>query len=124
VEHAGQGVLVGSAVQLLAADLLGGQVVERAHHLARLRGGTADLLAEAKVGQVGLSVLIQQDIGRLDVAVHEPAPVGSVQGLRHLTADARGPLWLELPLESEQRLQILPLHVAHGQVELPVLLSC
>ena len=84
------------AVDRLAADLLGREVVERADHLAGVGRRAAELLGDAEVGQVRVVVLVEQDVGRLHVAVHEPAPVRGVEGAGDLGQDRERPLGREL----------------------------
>ena len=88
IQHTSQRVDVGPAIDWAAPDLLGGDVVDGAHELTgrgqpTARGG---MLADAKIAQVdviGLVVVIgavlDQDVARLDVAVHQPVPVRGIQ---------------------------------------------
>ena len=57
--HGGEGVLVGPSVDVLALDLLGRHVGQRAHERARLRESRlgAGLLGQPEVGQVGVVAL-------------------------------------------------------------------
>ena len=123
VEHAGERVAVGAAVHRLPADLLGRQVVERAHQASRVRRLATDLLGDTEVGQVGVILLADQHVGRLHVAVHQPAPVRRVQPARHLAQDAHGALRGQPAVALEQELQVAPLHEPHRQVELPAVLA-
>jgi hypothetical protein len=100
------------------------EVVERAAQLTGLSGGTADLLGEAEVGQIGLALFVEQDVGGLDVAVDEPFGVGGFERLRRLSTDRERLLGRELALAGDQRLQVLAFDVAHRQVELALLLAC
>ena len=71
-----------------AADLLGGEVLDGADHGPGLGhvGVVADL-GDAEVGHHHPAVLAAQDVGRLDVAVHQVGPVGGGEGVGHLRAD-------------------------------------
>ena len=82
-EDGAQRVHVGAGVRVLAADLLGRREVRRADEVA----GAGDAatrrraLGQPEVGEVRVLLLPlrDQDVRRLDVAVHEPAPVRGVE---------------------------------------------
>ncbi len=120
--RAGQRVTVGPAVHRAPLHLLGGQVVERAQHLAGQReaGRGVHGLADAEVGQVHMvagAVLgcpAEQHVGRLDVPVHQPAGVRGVQRRRHLGDDAEGPRRGQRPGPVQQAVHVLAGDVAHG----------
>ncbi len=65
-------------------------------------------------------LLVEEDVRRLHVPVHEAPPVGGVERTRHLGQDRQRPLGRERALALENALQVAPLHVAHREVELPV----
>ena len=82
-------VHVGLAVDRLALRLLGRGVASGAEHGAlrlgprRLGEGTG----QAEVGDAQPAVVAEEEVARLDVAVHEAAAVGVVEGPRGLEAD-------------------------------------
>ena len=81
VEDAGERVLVGATVDLVAADLLGRDVVarpERADGVER-RCRFAERPGQTEVGEVDVLVLIEEHVRGLDVAVDEPARVCRVE---------------------------------------------
>ena len=64
-------VLVGSRGRWLRAPLFGGHVQRRAQHRPRRRerAGVRQQLGDPKVHQEGVAVIVEHDVGRLDVAV-------------------------------------------------------
>src|SRR4029453_7394116 len=85
VEHAAERVDVGPPVDRRGLDLLGGDVVGGADPRAGpgQAAGRAEPLGEPGVGQVDVAsfaLAAEQDVGRLDVAVHQPAVVRRVEG--------------------------------------------
>ena len=80
-------------------------------------------LLDAEVGQVRVAVLVEQHVAGLDVPVHEPAAVGGVERVGDLGEQGEGALRAEPALALEQRAQVAALHVAHGDIELPVVLA-
>ena len=68
-------------------------------------------------------VVVEQDVGRLDVAVHEAAPVRRVERAGDLAEQRQRARRANEAVALEQRLQIAALDVAHRQEELPVLLA-
>ena len=65
----------------------------------------------------------EQDVGRLDVAVHQSDGVGGVERGGDLRDDRGGPLGREPPLAREQPLQVGAADVAHDEVEVAALLA-
>ena len=96
VEHAAERVDVRPPVDLLAGDLLRRDVVDRAEQVAVVAdpGLVGDPLREPEVrqvdvvGAVGPGARVEQHVGRLHVAVHEPARVGRIERARDLREDA------------------------------------
>ncbi len=84
VEQAPGGVHVRARVDALALELFRGGVVERPDERAHPRApGAARRLGEAEVGEVDLLAIAlarEQDVGRLDVAVHESVGVRGIEG--------------------------------------------
>ena len=125
VHDARQRVFVRPTVHLVALDLLGGDVVHRAHEGPGL--GQPALgrrgLRQAEVRQVGmLLVLVErdQDVGRLDVAVDESRPMGCVQGARDRMQQRPDALGLESPLSLDQAAQVCAAHVPHRDEQIAV----
>ena len=78
-------------VDRLAAGLLGRHVLRRAGHDAALRqAGVVDGAGQTEIGELDpLDAVLQQDVRRLDVAMHQALGVGRGQALRGLDADAQ-----------------------------------
>ena len=94
VEDDAQGEDVAAGVHRLAQDLLGGHVrgrPERRHVLEALRGRAHRLvggaLGDAEVEDLHVAALADQDVGGLDVAVHDAALVGVGEAPRDRRAD-------------------------------------
>ena len=91
VQHDAGRKQVGARVDLLALDLLGRHVFERADHRALGARGVARVLdpRHAEVGQLDAPIGFYQQIGRLDVAVHDVLPVRVVQRRQQVAHDAQ-----------------------------------
>ena len=115
--HAAHRVDVGARVDPLAADLLGGDVVDGADHgvvraCAAVRQGCGD----PEVGEVAVPGRVEQHIGGLDVAVHQTVRVSRVEGRSDLLEHVEAASWLE-PALAQQVSQRLALDEAHGDVD-------
>ena len=64
-----------------------------------------------------------EDVRRLDVAVHEPRGVRGVERVGDLGDHARGARGVEPALAPEDPVQVRARHVAHDEVEVAVLLA-
>jgi hypothetical protein len=74
--------MTSQAVQRLGAHLLRTHISGRAQRRAGLRHGRARFiqqLDDAEVGQVGAAGSVEEDVGRLHVAVDDPLAVGAVE---------------------------------------------
>jgi len=83
----GQAILVAVAGQLAAGELFRTHERGRAQQcVAGQIAGQAGIvhLGNAEVGDIGVALLVEQDVGRLDVAVDNPGVVGRVQSAGHL----------------------------------------
>jgi hypothetical protein len=86
VEHQGQRVHVGLAVHRLAFGRLGRHVAGGAHHGAGRLGVSrlGQSAGHAEVGHTDQALLVEKQVGRLDVAVHQAPAVRVGQALCHL----------------------------------------
>ena len=67
------------------------QVIERPDDVACLGQVFAfDVLGDAEVGQVGVAVLIQQDVAGFEIAMHDARTMGAVQCFADLGGDSNG----------------------------------
>jgi hypothetical protein len=119
VEDAGERVLVGAAVELPAADLLRGEVVQRPRQGAGSGYGVAccELRGEPEVGEVAVARSVDEDIRRLHVAMDETAGVRGVERVRDLTDDRERLLRRERTA-CDDRAQVVTVHEPVREVEL------
>ena len=114
-EDASERVDIGAAVDLAPLDLLGGDVAHRAGEPAvaaqAVDGGR--MLCEAEVGKPG-AVVLDQHVGRLDVAVDQAGAMGGVQRIADL-AEERERLGRLEPARGLDRLAQVATHVPHGE---------
>ena len=116
-------VQVGTGVRLLAADLLGAQILGCSEDDARsgqVAAQAAARLGDPKVGhlhpQSAPLVVGEQDVGRLDVPVHQTSLMGVHQHVGDLSGDGhRQPGW-KSPLFVEQLAQRGAAHQLHDDV--------
>ena len=106
----------------LPLDHFGRQVVEGADDVAGLRQDSSRrALRQAEVREEGASGGVDQDVARLDVPVHEPLLVERVEPGRDLRHDPEYARERErAPVEQVREAHSL--HVARGEVRMPVLL--
>ena len=125
VQHARERVHVGPAVDLVAADLFGCAVLDRAHELARLGQTRVDRapLDESEVGQVRVPALVEQDVAGLHVPVHQTSRVGGVERRRDLRHDLDRAIRRQRPPVRDQVPEIVALDVPHRDVQDAVGLS-
>ena len=82
IEHAPQSVQIAAAGDRLAVGLLRGHVVGRAEHAAIGRHVRAAVqLGDAEVGELDVVLLVDQQVGRLEIAMDDAAVVGVLEGL-------------------------------------------
>ena len=108
VEDRPQAVDVGGGGQrpFRAGGLLGGHVAGRADDGARAASGSLsplDALGQAEVGDVRLALGVEQDVGRLEVAVQDAALVGVVDRPGHRRQQPRPPA--RVPGQTRQMLR-------------------
>jgi hypothetical protein len=69
---------------------------------------------------VGSPALLEQDVGRLHVAVHQAALVGGVERLGDLREDGEGSGRVEAALLRDQPLEVCAVDPAHDEVQAAV----
>ena len=85
--------------------------------------GPVDGPGDAEVGELHRAVRHDEDVGRLDVAVHHPGLVRGAERQRGLAHDRADPLGLERALALHQRRQRLAGHELHDEVGEVVVLA-
>jgi hypothetical protein len=121
VEHAAQAEEVGAVVGRLPPRLLRRHVLRRAGDDPALRqAGVVHRPRQAEVGEHDpLDAVLQQDVGRLDVAVDDPLGVGGGQAQRRLPADPQHGRDVQRPVPVDALLQRAPGDARHHQVGQP-----
>src|SRR5919109_3191708 len=89
IEYGAQAVQIATRILGFTLDPLGTEIPWRTDKGAVWREAHASGLglSNAKIGQNGILIVSEQDVGRLDVAVHNAAFVGIVQGACNAHSD-------------------------------------
>src|SRR5262249_32275973 len=108
----------GAGVDRLARRLLGGHVERRAGDEAALRQvGGVGRSGQAEGGQLDAPhAVLQQDVGRFDVAVNQPLLVRRRQGGGGVDADLQDLPGLQRPTAADQGLEAAAVDVFHHEV--------
>ena len=128
VEDAAERVNVRPGVRAVSLELLGCHEVDRPEPLAAVRharvGGRVECQPEVAEVDVSRAILApEEDVGGLDVTVHEADRVGCVEPGGDLRHDVRRVDVTEPARPANERLQIRATHPAHQEVEPSVLLT-
>ena len=109
-----QGVQVTGVRGFLAASLLGGQILRRAHHHASvrksvlIRGG-----GNPEIGELHNAIIGEQNIGRLNIAVHHPVGVHRLQCVSDLQQNRQQLLRLQAPAVGQILVKGAPVNQFH-----------
>ena len=110
-------VQVAARVGLGALGLLGREVGGGAHDRADLGevvlAGGVHRPGDAEVGDLHLAVGTDQDVGGLDVAVHDAAGVGAAERGGNLVGDLGGLYRIDVAVGAQDVGKRSPLHVLH-----------
>ena len=112
-------------VDLFPARLFGRDVVRRAQHRSGLGHALLDVerARDAEVSHLCATVAVQQDVLRLDVAMHEAVLVGEPQRAGDLDRDLERLTDVQPALPHDELLEVLTLDVLEDDVLASVLLS-
>ena len=127
VQDAAKGVHVGATVHVFSASqLLGAHVGGRPDREARrgelLPARCSDGAGDAEVADHRMSRL-EENVLRLDVAMHDVMTVGVGEGVGHFASDLHSPVQRELRFSAQALAQRLALHVWHDVVREAVSLA-
>ena len=91
-EHQRQRVHVGPAIQSFASHLFRRRVASGADYGAGRFGprGLGQRSGQAEVGDGEAALVVEDQVRRLDVSMHQAAPVGVVEGACRVSTDGRG----------------------------------
>jgi hypothetical protein len=116
VEHKAERVQICATVELLPAYLFRREVLGRAHHhvgAGEIVAGSAESFGNTEVGQQHAPVGSDQDVAGLDVAVHEPGAMCSIEGGGNTRTDVDREIGAEPALFVEQLSQALAVDELH-----------
>ena len=116
VQHQPERVQVGATIEAATAHLLGREVLGRTHHdvvAGEVLVARFETLGDAEVGQQHPSVGRDEDVARLDVAVHESGAVRLVERTGDRRADVDRQFGTEPLLRIEQLAQTLAVDELH-----------
>jgi hypothetical protein len=119
VEQAPGGVEVAAGIDLLATRLLGREVLGGADHgrgLRHRRARVGEGPCDPEVHDLDLAGAGQHHVGRLDVAVHDAAPVAVVERVEHACGDLQRPLGQQPATGVQQLAQRRAVDVLHDDV--------
>jgi hypothetical protein len=119
IEQTRKGIHVGATVDLLVANLLGGDVVDRSDHLLRICHRTAVGCArtEPEIGEITVLLAGDEDIRRLHVSMNETPFMCSVERGSDLFDDRERALGLKRSVTAQKRAKVGAGDVAHRDVE-------
>ena len=80
-------------------------------------------LRDAEVGEVAVPTLVEEHVRRLDVTVHQTPLVGGIECVGELRGECHRLRGLERTAFAQERRQVRPVDVAHGDVELTIELT-
>ncbi len=126
-QHHPERIKIGFLVERVSLDLLGAHVGRRTD--AHDEGGVglhplADVQRQAEIGDLHVVLIIDQDVGRLDVAMDDALPVGVVQRHAAFENDADRAVDGQQMLERAVALERLAREVFHHHVSLVGLDRC
>ena len=129
VEHHAQGIQVSLVIQCIALDLLRAHVGRRAQTIDEGRIDVdvlANVECQAEIHQLDLVFLGKHDIGRLDVAVHDAAPMRVIERHRDLEYDAHHAMHGQQPVHGHELVKACAFDQFHHQIralflDLPVI---
>lgn len=124
-QRGAEGEHVGRLAGLLAPGLLGGHERGRAHDGAGdgQPGGVLPGAGHPEVGEVRHPVLVEEDVGRLDVAVHHAGPVGGGERVGQRLEEPRHLLGRRGAVPAHPVGQRAPGEVGHDEGQLLALLD-
>ena len=95
VEHDAQGIEIAAGIAALSFDLLGRNVVGRAHggrELGESEAAGASIAGDAEVDELDVVVLVDHYVFRLQVAMHDAVRVNVVERIENAQGDVDGAL--------------------------------
>ena len=119
VRYAPEPVDVGSMVDVGALRLLGRHVLSRAERARRVVAELADRRSDAEVGEVD-TISLEQDVGRLHVAVHEATIVGVLEGGGHRGQQVGDVVGAERTVVGGVLFEGGPFDQPHGEIHQPI----
>src|SRR5579862_8002793 len=114
VKNHAEGEKVGALIDVFAHNLLGRHVFGRAHQGAGLGATAFHRAGDAEVHDRDAALLIDHDVLRLEVAVHDTLGVSGFQRQTNLLHDRNDFLRSEAALLGDQTLEVLAIDEVHG----------